>query len=125
MDNYPDYETIEYHLIYSELIRAARHRGTVTYQELAHVVGLPLSGNHMGSRIGRLLGTVSQNEVNQKRPMLSAIAVTTAGKPGGGFFRIAREMGKLTSEDSEDEHTFWEQQCASCYQIWKQQFLKK
>ena len=28
MDTYPDYETVEYHLIYAELIHAARHRGT-------------------------------------------------------------------------------------------------
>jgi len=38
MQNYPDYETIEYHWVYSELIAAARRRGTVTYQELAHIV---------------------------------------------------------------------------------------
>lgn len=35
MEDYPAYETVDYHLVYSELIRAARQRGMVTYQELA------------------------------------------------------------------------------------------
>ena len=34
--------TKAYLLIYAELITAARYRGTVTYQELAELVGLPL-----------------------------------------------------------------------------------
>ena len=124
MDNYPDYETVEYHLIYTELIRAARHRGTVTYQELAHVVGLPLTGNYMGKRIGNLLGAVSQNEVNLNRPMLSAVAVTANGYAGGGFFTLARETGMLNSDNPEDEQAFWEKQRNECYGIWKQQFQK-
>lgn len=123
MDNYPDYETVEYHLIYSELIRAARHRGTVTYQELAHVVGLPLSGNHMGNRIGDLLGTVAQNEVKQQRPMLSALAVNTNGKPGSGFLPWAEKLGLF--KDGDDPTSFWESQCKACYQVWKQKFYIK
>ncbi len=41
--------TKAYLLIYAELITAARYRGTVTYQELAELVGLPLHGIYMGS----------------------------------------------------------------------------
>lgn len=125
MENYPDYETVEYHLVYSELIHAARHRGTVTYQELAHVVGLPLVGNYMGKKIGAILGAVSQNEVNYGRPMLSAIAVTTKGIAGPGFFTLARELGLLSSEDTRDELDFWEEQKHRCYQIWQQSFHKE
>lgn len=123
MENYPDYETVEYHLIYSELIHAARHRGTVTYQELAHVVGLPLTGNYMGKRIGDLLGAVSQNEVNQNRPMLSAVAVKASGEAGPGFFSLAEQFGMFKAGD--DPIAFWEKQRNACYQIWKQQFPKK
>jgi hypothetical protein len=123
MDNYPDYETVEYHLVYAELIHAARHRGTVTYQELAHIVGLPLTGNYMGKRIGELLGAVSQNQLNRQRPLLSAVAIGTSGVPGEGFFGLAEELGLLTT--GEDRLTFWEKQRTACYQIWKQQFPKK
>jgi hypothetical protein len=44
--------TREYALIFAELITAARYRGTVTYQELAELVGLPLQGNFMGAELG-------------------------------------------------------------------------
>ena len=125
MENNSDYETVEYHLVYSELVRAARHRGTVTYQELAHVVGLPLSGNYMGSRIGDILGTISENEVNQGRPMLSAIAVGVNGKAGGGFFSWARELGLIDNDNSEDEQDFWEDQVQQIYDLWKQKFYVK
>jgi len=30
-----------YHLVFNELITAARYRGTVTYQEIAKMMGLP------------------------------------------------------------------------------------
>jgi hypothetical protein len=89
MENYPDYETVDYHLVYGELIRAARNRGTVTYQELTQVVGLPLSGNWMGKRLGDILGTVLHNEVNQRRPMLSALAIKTMGKRSIRFKTLA------------------------------------
>lgn len=119
-----DYETIEYHLVYSELIHAARHRGTVTYQELAHVVGLPVRGNYMSNRIGAILGAVSENEVHQNRPMLSAIAVTVEGKPGGGFFNFARELGLLESGNPDEEQAFWTKQKREIYKIWQQTFPK-
>lgn len=124
MDRYPDYETVEYHLLYSELIKAARHRGTVTYQELALVVGLPLTGNYMGKRLGEILGAIFQNEYLQNRPLLSAVAVTTNGRPGGGFFRLAYELGLIDSDDPERHHAFWEDQVMQCYETWQQRFSK-
>jgi hypothetical protein len=124
MERYPDYETIEYHLIYSELIKAARHRGTVTYQELAVVVGLPITGNNMGKRLGEILGAISQNEVIQGRPMLSAVAVKAGGKLGDGFFKFARELEVLNTDDPHKEIAFWENQKRQIYEIWQQKFPK-
>ena len=122
MQNDPDYETIDYHLVYAELIQAARHRGTVTYQELAHVVGLPVTGSYMGKRIGALLGVVSQNEVLLKRPMLSALAIGTSGKPGPGFIPWAKQLGLF--KDGDDEAMFWKKECDACYRTWQQKFHK-
>lgn len=78
-------QTKEYFIAYSILINAAQHRGFATYQEIAQAVGLPTAGNYMSSQIGNLLGTISTNEKEQGRPMLSALAVGTSGKPGEGF----------------------------------------
>ncbi len=78
----------------------------------------------MSKRTGNLLGTVSQNEVNQHRPMLSALAVTVAGKPGEGFFSFARQLGLLKSEDPQQETAFWEELKKQIYEIWKQKSPK-
>ena len=50
----------EYSLVYTELITAAKYRGTVTYQEIAQIMGLPLSGNHMSREVGWVLGEISE-----------------------------------------------------------------
>jgi hypothetical protein len=71
----------EYLLVYSELINAARYRGTITYKEIAAILGIHTPGNHMSRETGWILGEISEDEFNQKRPMLSAIAVTSNGKP--------------------------------------------
>lgn len=124
MDNYPDYETVDYHVAYGELIQAARAQGTVTYQQLAQALGLPTHGNYMGNRMGGILGAVSLNEFNQNRPLLSAVAVTVNGMAGKGFFTLARDLGLLDSDDPETERAFWEEQKRLCYQIWRQKFPK-
>ncbi len=118
-------DTVEYFLVYSALIQAARMRGTVTYQELALLTGLPLSGSYMGASLGWVLGTISENEVMHKRPMLSALTVNVNGKPGANFLSYARELGRLTSDDPEAELAFWENERKACYQVWQQQFPKK
>ena len=112
-------KTKEYHLVYSELINAARHRGTVTYQEIAKIIGLPLKGNYMGAEIGQLLGEISEDEFNNDRPMLSAIAVNTKGSPGSGFFELARSLEKLTDESKEGEKSFWADEKKAVYDTWK------
>lgn len=114
--------TKEYALIYSELIQAARHRGTATYQELAELVGLPLRGSHMGSELGGYLGAISEDEAHAGRPMLSAIAVTVDGKPGGGFFGLAKDIGRLTSEHPADRDAFWESEKKAVYKAWQRSF---
>ncbi len=111
--------TKEYHLIYSELITAAKYRGTVTYQEIAQIIGLPLKGSYMGSEIGRLLGEISEDEFNAGRPMLSSIAVNVQGSPGSGFFELARSLGKLSEKSKEAENDFWEEESEDVYETWK------
>lgn len=111
--------TKEYHLIYSELITASRYRGTITYQEIAQIIGLPLKGNYMGAEIGHLLGEISEDELNAGRPMLSSIAVNVQGSLGAGFFNLARSLGKLAEESKEAENDFWEEESEAVYETWK------
>lgn len=107
----------EYFIAYSIIINAAQHQGYATYQEIAQAVGLPTAGSYMGSVVGELLGTISQNEVNMGRPMLSAIVVGVNGEPGGGFIPCAKELGLF--QDGEDEGAFWQKECQKIYEEWK------
>jgi hypothetical protein len=112
-------KTKEYHLVHTELVTAARYRGTVTYQEVAKLMGLPMSGHRMGSQIGDILDEISEDEARAGRPMLSAIAVNVQGTPGPGFFKLARGLGKLQGNSSAEETAFWEQEKAAVYDTWK------
>ena len=109
----------EYHLVFSELIAAACRRGIVTYQEIAKIIGLPLSGNLMGSRIASIAGQICNDEHEAGRPMLTAILVNVRGIPGPGFFGIARDVGRLDSSDRADERAFWEAEKQAVHNEWK------
>ncbi len=110
-----------YHLVFSELLNAAQHRGTVTYQELALIMGLPLQGNHMGAELGQILGEISEDEVTQHRPMLSAVAISTSGQSSSGFFGLAKDLGLLTYESHDGKRRFWEKTKEDVYRVWQKE----
>lgn len=114
--------TVTYHLVYQELIRAARYRGVTTNQAIAQIMGLPLRGNYMSREVGMMLGEISEDEVSHGRPMLSALAIKVSGTPGKGFFGLARSLGRLTSEDKAEEKAFWEQEREAVYKAWAREF---
>ncbi len=111
--------TQAYLLVYGELIAAAHYRGTVTYQEIAQLMGLPLTGSHMGHETGQILGEISDDEHRQGRPMLSAVAVGVSGEPGVGFFVWAKDHGKLTADSTAEKRLFWEKEKAAVYETWR------
>ncbi len=106
-----------YAQVYSELITAARYRGTLTYQEIAMMMDLPMKGNLMGKEIGLILGEISEDEVSHGRPMLSSIAVGVDGKSSEGFFNLAELLGKL--KPGEDRKKFWAKEKQAVYDAWK------
>ena len=111
--------TKEYLLVYTELITAARYRGTVTYQEIAQIMGLPLTGSNMGREVGLILGQISEDEVQNGRPLLSAIAVNVSDQASEGFYKLARSLGKLQSDVKEQEVIFWEKERKAVYDTWR------
>ncbi len=114
--------TKEYLLIYAELIQAAQCRGTVTYQLIAQIMGLPLKGNYMAGRVGRILAEISEEEATHDRPMLSSVAVGVNNRPGPGFFTLARKMGLLNEGTKESDLEFWAQQTLAVYKAWQTHF---
>ena len=49
--------------------------------------------------------------------MLSAIAISTFGKPGGGFIPWAKQLGYF--QDGDNEQAFWKNECEKVYEEWK------
>ena len=114
------YNSKEYDLVYRTLVRAARSRETITYKEIAELMGLLPAGNHMATEVGHMAGDISRSEHLEGRPMLSAIVVRSGnGLPGTGFFRLARDLGKLKSSSEVDERQFLEAEREAVYQTWK------
>ena len=109
--------TKEYFKTYSTMINAAQHFGFCTYQEIAQAIGISTAGSYMGKIIGEIIGLISQNEIEQGRPMLSSIVVGVSGKPGDGYYEWAKELGLL--QEGEDKEAFWSDQCEQIYEEWK------
>ena len=112
--------TQAYARVHEELVTAARHCRTLTYTDVGHAMGLtnPV-GYHLARETGQILGEISEDEVHEGRPMLSALAVgKESGIPGNGFFILARQLGKLGSEDWAAEIAFWEAEVGAVYGTW-------
>lgn len=106
----------EYLLVHAAIQTAAKYRGSITYQNVAKIMGLPQQGNHMGSEVGYILGEISDEEVTNGRPMLSAIVVNAKGQVGPGFFILARKLGRLKNENEQD---FLEKEQKLVYKTWR------
>jgi hypothetical protein len=44
------------------------------------------------------------------------------GQPGGGFFDLARKVGRLKGDSREAKDRFWGKEKAAVYKTWRRQF---
>ena len=79
-----------------ELARALPGRLT-TYSDIAPLAGLSMNNDTDRERISTLLGEILRHEVNQGRPLLTAIVVHRGNdnNSGEGFFSIATDIGRF------------------------------
>ena len=116
VDKYRGTQT--YCLVYCRLLNAARKKEGVPYEEIGQIMGLEAHVD-MGKEIGQLLGEINEEEHNNGRPMLSAVAVEpTTRMPGEGFFQFAKELRKFHGETDEDKREFWRDEIQRVYEIW-------
>jgi hypothetical protein len=107
-----------YALVYCRLLDAAKKKEGVSYEEIGQIMGLEL-GAGTAKEIGQLLGEINENEHNNGRPMLSAVAVKPTTKmPGEGFFGFARKLDKFAGETEEEKRAFWRDEIQRVYAIW-------
>ena len=109
--------TTTYFQVLAELVRAAQYQGLTTYQDMAVIMGIPVTGNYMSREMGLVLGEISEDEVAAGRSMLSSVAVTKAGKVGAGFFAFAEQIGKLPN--GADKQEFLASERRATYNAWK------
>ncbi|GAH87373.1 unnamed protein product, partial [marine sediment metagenome] len=87
------------------LIKAAQQRKVVYYSEVGEAVNLSMGNPHQRAELGRILSEISSEEHDNGRPLLAAIVVHKDNKkPGEGFFKLARNIGK--QKPDEDNDTF-------------------
>jgi hypothetical protein len=108
--------TLAYFRVHDELRRAAEYQGLTTYQDIASLMGLPLTGNLMGREVGQILGEISEDEVVRGRPMLSALAVNTEGKPGAGFLPFAQQLGPARPDEAVE--SVLDRERKEAYRMW-------
>jgi len=119
--------TKEYEKAYDKLKETARAGpgSTITYVEVAEVMGINPKNPHIGGIIGTIVGAMSEDEDNLGKPLLSAIVVNKsgdlAGKPGPGFYELAELLGRLKPGTTDEEKSdFWKEELKRIYATYKE-----
>lgn len=116
--------TREYFLVHRELVNAAQYRGTVTYTEVARILGISQAGHHMARQVGEVLGEISEDELRCGRPMLSALAVGATGEISDGFYQWAVTLGALQDASQQGKERFLSSTRKDLYETWREDWRK-
>ncbi|MBA7601190.1 hypothetical protein ES703_08257 [subsurface metagenome] len=100
------------------LIERAKVRGMIPYSELVENVK-SITMEPDSHALAAMLGEISSEEDNAGRGMLTVIVVHKRGdmQPGPGFFELAKELGRDTSDilkcwvdELKRVHAYWSNQ---------------
>lgn len=108
--------------VYRKLQSVAKAGTMITYSELNTCCKLNLDFNNIKDRniISKILGEISQHEVKEGRPMLSAVVIlkgTVPPFPAHGFFNYASELG--VRNPGEADLNLWYRQLKKSWDFWK------
>jgi hypothetical protein len=102
--------------IREHLIAVARRGGTTTYAEAGRLAGLEVHDVEDRARLAGLLRAISTAEHAAGRPMLTAVVLLHGrGRPGRGFFDLARTLGLHTGSD---DQAFFAAELERVYREW-------
>jgi hypothetical protein len=108
--------------VYEVLKQVAHEERTVTYSEIARIVGLNMQSQLDRTELGHILGAIASYEHRQGRPLLSAVSVLSHdGYPSNGFFNLARELGRFSGSTEMDRLSFFATELKAIYDYWKNQ----
>ena len=94
--------------IYEKLKEIARNRSIIHYRQLAMLFRMPFETSDDRNQLFYIIGDISVFEVKNNRPMLSAVVVHEPSfdklqMPGDGFFKLAKDLGKLDVNSSKEK----------------------
>jgi hypothetical protein len=97
------------------MIARAKAKNTIAYSDLANEIRAIRLEPHERP-LGYLLGEISEEEDAAGRGMLSVLVVHKTGdmKPGPGFFELAAQLGRDTS----DTDLCWINELNLVYDVW-------
>ncbi len=115
--------TPEHIRIREVLITYARKKSMVAYTDLLNEakVKLDMSVPYERGILGRLLGEISWNEVQEGRPMLSSVA-KLKGKniQSQGFFDLAEDIYNIKLKNSDQRLRFGMEELNRTYDCWSE-----
>lgn len=102
----------------SMLTEAAKKGEPIHYEDIAPLYGFNYDKDADRAEVGRLLGIISEDELDAGRPMLSAVVVLKGGEamPGKGFFDLARRRGRFRGGD---EKLYWVSEFQEVCKYWQ------
>lgn len=104
-------------VVRDRLVEAARAGKFVYYSELGKLLGIDMDNPHFAVQIGHILGRISEDEVADGRPMLSAIVVSKDTMlPGKGFFTLGQQLHRAQPDD--DEMSFAVREIKRTHEFW-------
>ncbi len=110
--------------LYENLKDVARQRQLISYSVAGSIVGLDMKKPPDRVTIARFLKEICEYEVDLNRPMLSAIVVRKDSKrPGPGFYKLARALGKLLDEEPSHDQDFLKSEQEQVYKSWRSSAL--
>lgn len=89
----------------------ARRRSTITYGDVRAAVRAPDVEDRGEHDLAALLRAVSVRSDDAGQGLLSAVVVRADGLPGGGFFRLAADRGRVGT----DPRALWRSEVAAVY----------
>lgn len=110
------------------LINLAKQGKTCGYKELAEDIageGSYTIGNNDGNYVAYMAGEISEDEAQEKRPLLSVLIVNqSTGLPGGGFFKLAQGLGLFHGDvdDRTHQRQYTKYELARVYAYWSTEF---
>lgn len=103
--------------IRDKMIEAAQNTRVIYYAELGELLDFSMDNPHHRTELGRILGEISTEEDSNCRPLLSAVVVHKEDhRPGEGFFKLAKELGK--QKPYEDDDTFYSSELQRVFDEW-------